>query len=307
MSAIEFTGEVHPLAAMWPTVEDLDALAADIAESGLRYPIVLDTYGRLVDGRNRLAACTEAGVEPTFVVDESLTSDEDIALFIGSVNVERRNISTSQQAMGRGLMLQAAGRRRDGRWVRGAITKLGNSDTSTELNAMKKVGTVLDYEPTLAASVLAGDLALDAAYRVAVATRETVDAEALAEKRRKAQEKAEAEAQAKRIADLAESRPDLAAMVEAGDLSLGDAWTIREKDIREAQREAERDRVWRKKLRDGVVEGVLGIESAAHPNNIDAALAGFDEFHLSFEHRPLSVADLEKTKAHIDALIGRMS
>jgi ParB-like chromosome segregation protein Spo0J len=42
--------------------DELEELAADI--KGLLQRIVLDAEGRVLDGRNRLAACEIAGVEP---------------------------------------------------------------------------------------------------------------------------------------------------------------------------------------------------------------------------------------------------
>ena len=60
---------VHPVAALFPMLADdeIEELAADIKARGLLQPIVLDAEGRVLDGRNRLAACEIAGVEPTFV------------------------------------------------------------------------------------------------------------------------------------------------------------------------------------------------------------------------------------------------
>jgi hypothetical protein len=63
---------VHPVAALFPMLADdeLEELAADIKERGLLQPIVLDADGRVLDGRNRLAACEIAGVEPRFITYE---------------------------------------------------------------------------------------------------------------------------------------------------------------------------------------------------------------------------------------------
>jgi ParB-like chromosome segregation protein Spo0J len=57
---------VHPYADAFPMMSDdkLDALADDIKVNGLLHPIIRDKDGRLVDGRNRLAACKRAGIEP---------------------------------------------------------------------------------------------------------------------------------------------------------------------------------------------------------------------------------------------------
>jgi ParB-like chromosome segregation protein Spo0J len=50
------TYKVHPDAALFPMTEDeeLQTLAYDIAENGLKHPIVLDEDDLIVDGRNRL-------------------------------------------------------------------------------------------------------------------------------------------------------------------------------------------------------------------------------------------------------------
>lgn len=180
-SRLPFTGEVHPLATVWPMLADdeLRALADDIAESGLESPITLDASGRLVDGRNRLAACELAGVAPSFWTDRELETEPRIARFINTANAERRHLTTGQQAMGRALMLQAQGRRRNGRWERGAISDSRNM-ASTERESLAKAGLVLDVaaraealgpefaaEAALPADVMAGVIRLDFAYKIA--------------------------------------------------------------------------------------------------------------------------------------------
>ena len=75
---------------------ELADLAADIKAEGLKFPIMLDATGEvLVDGRNRLAACKIAGVEPRF---ERLNG-EDPERFIVSANVKRRNLVAQQRAI----------------------------------------------------------------------------------------------------------------------------------------------------------------------------------------------------------------
>lgn len=62
---------VHPAAAIFPMLPDdeLQALADDIKEHGLRQPIVLAHPDReILDGRNRLAACRIAGVRAKYEV-----------------------------------------------------------------------------------------------------------------------------------------------------------------------------------------------------------------------------------------------
>jgi hypothetical protein len=90
--------EVHPLAELFPPLapDDLAALAADIRANGLLHPIVIDANGRLIDGRMRLAACEQAGVEPTFT---RLSSQDDPETLIWSANTKRRQMTKSQIAM----------------------------------------------------------------------------------------------------------------------------------------------------------------------------------------------------------------
>lgn len=176
-----FMGEVHPYAAMWPLLPEAEMLdlADSIACNGLRDPIVLDAQGRLVDGRNRLEACRIAGYDPRFVVLEDLMLDEFIADYISDKNAERRHLKPGQQAMGRALMLKAAGRRRNGRWERGVLANDQSLDRS-EMVAMAKAGVVLDVaeraaalgdkftdEATLPQSVIDGSVSLDYAYKAA--------------------------------------------------------------------------------------------------------------------------------------------
>src|SRR5438067_2156597 len=76
--------------------EDLAALAADIGANGLKVPLLLDSEGALVDGRNRLRACILAGVEPRF---ETLPKEADLIGEIISRNVHHRFLSKGQRAM----------------------------------------------------------------------------------------------------------------------------------------------------------------------------------------------------------------
>ena len=88
--------EAHPVAAIFPMLpqEDLEELAADIKQRGLIYPIIIDG-DQIIDGRNRLAACKIAKVEPSFAAYEG----DDITGFIMASNINRRHLTKGQQAM----------------------------------------------------------------------------------------------------------------------------------------------------------------------------------------------------------------
>jgi hypothetical protein len=87
----------HPAADLFPLMEDdeLQALADDIKERGLRDPIVMDRDGRIIDGRNRWRACNLAGVQARSVVYEG---DDPIAESL-SRNLKRRHLTESQRGV----------------------------------------------------------------------------------------------------------------------------------------------------------------------------------------------------------------
>ena len=88
---------VHPDANAFPLMSpaEIQALADDIKKHGLKQPIIM-CRGAIVDGRNRLAACRLAKVEPTFVIMDELTDHEILALVL-SANIHRRHLERSQR------------------------------------------------------------------------------------------------------------------------------------------------------------------------------------------------------------------
>lgn len=89
--------EVHPAAAILPEMSDAERLElrTSIADHGLQLPIVLDTAGRLLDGRHRLQACLLTGKPPRF---ETYSGDDPIG-YVLALNLRRRHLDTSQRAM----------------------------------------------------------------------------------------------------------------------------------------------------------------------------------------------------------------
>jgi hypothetical protein len=163
----------HPYAELFPLMTDteLEALTADIAAVGLRYSIVL-YQGMVLDGRNRLAACAAAKVEPTFMEHEA--DDASALALVISLNVQRRDLTAGQRAMAaaRALPLyekaaaerakagktpgpdRAGGRSRDGV---AAQFKVGH-------NQVQWAKALLRDAPDLVAGVLVG-LPIEAKYR----------------------------------------------------------------------------------------------------------------------------------------------
>jgi len=94
VEAIEL--EPHPFADMFPMMngEDFDALVVSIRDDGQEEPIV--TYeGKILDGRNRHAACIAANVDAECVKYEG----DDPLEFVLRKNLHRRQLKTSQRAM----------------------------------------------------------------------------------------------------------------------------------------------------------------------------------------------------------------
>lgn len=88
----------HPAACIFPMMpdEDIQALADDIAVHGLREPVIMFD-GKILDGRNRWAACMIASVQPR-TTEFKGTSQEALS-FVWSKNRTRRHLSSSQAAI----------------------------------------------------------------------------------------------------------------------------------------------------------------------------------------------------------------
>lgn len=89
--------EFHPACLVFPPLPaaEFDALVADIAAHGLIHPIVM-LDGLVLDGRNRLLACRQAGVQPRFTQWRGTGSPLAWAI---SANLQRRHLTASQRAV----------------------------------------------------------------------------------------------------------------------------------------------------------------------------------------------------------------
>jgi hypothetical protein len=195
----------HPVADLFPMLPDdeLAELAADIAERGLLQPIVLDGEGQVLDGRNRLAACEIAGVEPTFTTYEG-DDPEGYAL---AVNLQRRNMTKGQQAV----------------VIARACTKYTDEARRTfgvSKEYVSHANIVLAHAPDLGDAVVSGATSLNEAYEIARRNKEIAES-----------------AEAKLIT-LRTEAPDLAELVAEERITLATA--ITELQARDAQAESVR-------------------------------------------------------------------
>lgn len=90
--------EFHEYANIFPlmTEAELEGLSADIKANGFskEHPIVL-FEGKVLDGRNRLVACNQAGIAPTF---KEYRGDDALA-YVETENLNRRNLNESQKGL----------------------------------------------------------------------------------------------------------------------------------------------------------------------------------------------------------------
>lgn len=97
MSVLVKDYEIHPAADLFPMMKGAKfaAFVEDIRQFKQRESIKL-LGGKIIDGRNRYAACKEAGVTPWF---ESLPEDTDPNEYVVSINIRRRQLTVAQRAL----------------------------------------------------------------------------------------------------------------------------------------------------------------------------------------------------------------
>jgi hypothetical protein len=252
--------DVHPTAALFPMMADdeLADLAADIKANGLFHSIILDPTGEMVvDGRNRLAACKLAGVEPAFV----RLDGEDPKAVIVSANLARRNLTKAQKAMATAMIYPDDGGS-GGRGKKDAAKNLLESGKfGREL--LRQARAVRGHSLAKAQAVMAGVLKLDEAFA-------DVQAE------QKARESDE-----NKISRLRAEAPDLAELVDDERLSVAEAFSAyEEREKKAAALEASR-RETVLRLSEYGYRGAIAWSVAAFAADSDELVAD-KEFRAAF-------------------------
>lgn len=142
---------VHPAADVFPMLDpdELSDLAADIQANGLQHPIVVgvvDGVEMLIDGRNRLAACKLAGVDPEI---KQLNGQDPESLIL-SENIMRRHMTKGQRGMAIAVVCPS-----------------GKLKINFSESYVKQARVVLKYSPEFTQAVLAGAKSLSEAYEEA--------------------------------------------------------------------------------------------------------------------------------------------
>lgn len=240
---------IHPYADKFPMLpeSELQELSDSIRSNGQRNPIITTPDGLIIDGRNRNKACEMAGVEPLTEVYEG----DDIAEYVIDCNVTRRNMSTGARAMSTALVLAADGRRENGRWKRGSvgdISEVGNNDGWRK--RLAEAGVVIDFKPDLVELVVTGQATLNDAFGQAEKIRTSAERDKIMAReqarREKDEAKAEAEANARIVADLTQANSPHLALIENNQMSPKAAWAAHLADTeKQRKHDAEMARGWR--------------------------------------------------------------
>lgn len=242
--------KAHPYADLFPMMSygELEALTADIAEFGLRQPIVL-YQGEILDGRNRSIACERAGVDPSFITYEG----DDPLGFVLSLNVQRRDMTAAQRAIVAARVLEKFPERR-GRPEKSGRSVHNNGHKSRDsVAAMFKVGVHSIQQ----AKAILGE-APDLVEQVESKTRSLADAfEDLQTRRKEAQQRA---ADARRIAEYTDA-------ISSGEMTLEEALQKAMAAEREEQEELKSEIDARRTWLNGFAEALGWLERYAYSDS----------------------------------------
>jgi hypothetical protein len=270
---------VHPLANLFPMMDkhELIALADDIRENGLREPIDITKDGELRDGRNRLVASVEAGVEPEFNV-----VDGDAADAIVSANVVRRHLTQGQiaiMAVVAELGIDLANPRSPD-----AADPRGPVDYAWRKRLHDRVEQVVS-ENMIKGAVKIVRYAPDHAKIVLDSGKGWREARETAEERSR-----QAHSEETRIEILREHDSDLLEQVEDGGLSVSEAWRVYEGRIRE-------ERETRVRLTGYLVDRITPLLGKSDPAEL------VTQYDPELASRQIGVAELSEAIEYLRAIL----
>jgi ParB-like chromosome segregation protein Spo0J len=162
---------VHPAADLFPMI-DGDAFVAlinDIKARGQEYPVVM-WDGRLVDGRNRYAACRAAGIRPK-IKNTEFKSEVDATRFIVSTNIHRRHLTESQRAMIATELAKLGNGVNKGKEAASIEAASLSQDEAADAmqvgrSSVQRARQVAEHAPDLAAKVKSGEMKVSKAAAI---------------------------------------------------------------------------------------------------------------------------------------------
>ena len=157
---------IHPLAEIFPPLADVEykLLKDDIAEHGLKYPVILHN-GMILDGKHRQQVCQDLGIElTTKAFDEG-----DPLTFVVRTQVGRRNLNETQRALAAArLSNMKVGRPQE---EKAQICAISQPDAAEALNVSRRstqsAQAVLDKAPEFVPLMEQGRVSVDDAAFVA--------------------------------------------------------------------------------------------------------------------------------------------
>jgi N6-adenosine-specific RNA methylase IME4 len=214
--AVDVSIPVHPAANIFPMMDEkrLAELALDIQENGQQVPIrLLD--GLLIDGRNRLAACRIAKVQPIFDYLPDGTNPWQVAW---TFNGQRRDLNDAQ------------------RYLLWDDCNKGDEAWQAEQQRIKDAANKARSEAAKAGDVGRASAKKKDDFSGATngGTTKTEVKAAEVKPNRSSDKKAEAAGVSRKTVEMADTlankRPDLIAQVKAGETTLSKAHTQAKKD-----------------------------------------------------------------------------
>lgn len=278
----------HQYANLFPmmTEAEVSALSADIAEHGLRHPIVL-YQGQILDGRNRSLACKRAGVEPTFT---EYQGDDPLGLVI-SLNIQRRDLTAAQRAIVAARVWIANGDAKPGRKSVKTLPITAESlsrQFRTTKPSLTQAKAILKDAPDLATQVEACALSLAAAYQQMQAQQEE-------QKRQKAE--------ADRKARDAEKTAQYREAVSSGEMTLDEALEATREEEREVKEKAGRDAeargIWFGRM-DEILSSISSIVATRTDEHlvwyVEPGAPGSNEHKLSASRISDAITQLQRVR-----------
>jgi hypothetical protein len=260
----------HPAADLFPLMgeDELRGLADDIKANGLRQPIVLDGDGRILDGRNRLAACKLADVQPEFT---SVNGDDPVALVV-SLNVKRRNLTAGQRAIAAAEAWELGSEK-----VRNSRAKALGQQFAVNYRYIEHARALVERDRAGADAVKSGIRSLKDAY------------DALMER------EGEVRGDSAERSKLRQEHPDLAEQVDEEILDLREA-------LRQAEQRVEDERKSRYAVTMNVLDGLRLLEQPTRGEHIERTVALLDGEMAAQRGEQVTPERLKQVAAFVSAL-----
>ena len=215
------------------TGEEFEDLKASISEHGIIEPVIVNQHGVIICGHQRVRACRVLGITDVPVVVREVASDEEHETLLIEENLRRRQLLPSESFKAVKRLYELNGI--EGPGSRGDLTGITVKQVASDLNkspaTIKRMRTLADLIPPLAAMLDAGEITQAVAYQLAqldetgqkymeswMGLKELSELEAKRMKANYMKAKAEAEVQTQKIADMEAAIADLSKKIPTTDI-----------------------------------------------------------------------------------------